>query len=407
MIKNIYKKACFLFYLLVCLSKLAASSEDINFLSIYLTWENDPTTTMTVRWITKKSDSDDSILFQKIDDKEWDQEKGTHINMPDDHPYYIHRVEIKNLSPDTCYQFCLNNDHKKTIYKFRTMPNQLTRPVRFVVGGDMLHDNKKYLAETNTRAASQDPDFAYIGGDIAYSVPRLKFFSESFDNWTTWLRTWTETMVSPDGRLIPLIIAIGNHEVFGRSDQTPEQAKFFYALFRAPSILAYQVLDFSNYLSLFVLDSGHTYSIDGKQKEWLKNNLMSRSEIENKFVIYHVPAYPSVRSYKQKASQKIRKHWVPLFEDYGIKAAFEHHDHAYKRTYPIFQDKVDPDKGILYLGDGAWGIKKPRIPNSPNKLWYLEKTESIRHFILVTLTKTKRQYDAIDSEGEIFDSASN
>lgn len=396
-----------LFYLLVCLSRLSASGEDVDFLGIYLTWENDPTTTMTVRWVTKKSDSDDSIAFQKIDDEEWLQAKGTHINMPDDHPYYIHRVEIKNLTPDTCYQFRLKNDSNDAIYKFRTMPNQLTRPIRFVVGGDMLHDNKKYLSETNSQAASQDPDFAYIGGDIAYSVPRLKFFSENFDNWVTWLHTWTETMVAPDGRLIPLIIAIGNHEVFGRSDQTPEEAKFFYALFRAPSVLAYQVHDFSNYLSLFVLDSGHTYSIDGEQKEWLKNNLITRKEIENKFVIYHVPAYPSVRNYKQKSCQKIRKHWVPLFEDNGIKAAFEHHDHAYKRTHPIFQDKVDPVKGILYLGDGAWGIKKPRNPNTPNKVWYLEKTESIRHFILVTITKTKRQYDAIDPKGEIFDSTSN
>lgn len=51
--------------------------------------------------------------------------------------------------------------------------------------------------------------------------------------------------------------------------------------------------------------------------------------------IYHVPAYPSARSFTGRTQSMIRKHWVPLFEKSTMNLAFENHDHAYKRTYPI------------------------------------------------------------------------
>jgi hypothetical protein len=78
-----------------------------------------------------------------------------------------------------------------------------------------------------------------------------------------------------------------------------------------------------------------------------------------------VPAYPSVRK-DEGTTLEIRQHWVPLFEKAGVSAAFEHHDHAYKRTHPLLGGKVQdaPAKGVTYLGDGAWGasIRKVRPP---------------------------------------------
>ncbi|MEC7838878.1 MAG: metallophosphoesterase family protein [Chlamydiota bacterium] len=374
-------------------------------ISVYLTWEGDPTTTMTVRWITSNTETRSGLQYRQGGYPDWESVESSFIPMPDDHPYHIHRAEIIGLNPDSDYFFRLDEDG--TNYKFRTMPERLDQPIRFVEGGDMLHDDPKYLADTNRRSAMEDPHFAVLGGDIAYSAPRLSLYSENFKNWLVWLKTWKETMVTPKGFLIPMLITIGNHEVIGRYGQPPEKAKFFYALFRNPKAESFQVIDFSNYLSIFLLDSDHTSAIDLEQKSWLEENLEPRRNTTHKFAVYHVPAFPSVRKYKGKVSTQVREHWVPLFEEYGINAAFEHHDHVYKRTKPIYQGKVDPEKGILYLGDGAWGIKKPRTPKKPKSTWYLEKTQGSRHFILVTLYGSHRFFMAIDGEGVIFDYAKN
>lgn len=79
------------------------------------------------------------------------------------------------------------------------------------------------------------------------------------------------------------------------------------------------------------------------------------NQIPHVFPVYHVPAFPSVRSFSNQTSAAIRRNWVPLFERFGIKVAFEHHDHAYKRTVPIREEAIDPERGIVYFGDGAWG----------------------------------------------------
>ena len=43
---------------------------------------------------------------------------------------------------------------------------------------------------------------------------------------------------------------------------------------------------------------------------------------------------------------------MPLFDNYHLTAAFEHHDHAFKRTHLLRANQTDPG-GTLYLGDGS------------------------------------------------------
>jgi hypothetical protein len=256
----------------------------------------------------------------------------------------------------------------------------------------------------NKVVAAQDPAFAVIGGDIAYSVTgRFGFAKDNMQRWLDWLAAWKKTMVAPDGRLIPLLPAIGNHEVKGGFGKTPEAAPFFYALFAMPGPQGYNVLDCGDYLALFLLDSGHTHPIDGEQAHWLYHALEARQGMPHKLAVYHVPAYPSVRAYNSDTSPQVREFWVPIFENFGLHAAFEHHDHAYKRSYPILNGRPDP-KGVLYIGDGGWGVVHPRIPKKPGQLWYLAKTVQESNVILVTLLPgSKRTYKALDPLGHTID----
>jgi hypothetical protein len=100
-------------------------------------------------------------------------------------------------------------------------------------------------------------------------------------------------------------------------------------------------------------------------------------------------------------SKKIREHWCPLFEKCGVKIAFEHHDHTFKRTLPIRDGKMDP-KGVTYLGDGAWGVST-RNPALAKPRWYIAKAGMVRHLYLVTLYPKSRHVLAINENGQVFD----
>ena len=63
---------------------------------------------------------------------------------------------------------------------------------------------------------------------------------------------------------------------------------------------------------------------------------------------------------------------------------FVNDHHTYKRTHRLRANRVDKKNGILYLGDGCWGVDTRAVPK-PGKLWYLAKAASRRHLICVTV----------------------
>ncbi|MFQ5961908.1 MAG: purple acid phosphatase family protein [Candidatus Methylomirabilales bacterium] len=361
--------------------------------AVYLTWQHDPTTTMTVQWHSDAG-RDDFVQYQKLGERVWHTAVGTHHPMPHS-DRVVHVVELTGLEPGTDYRFRFGE--KSVAFTFRTMPRDARRPIRFVVGGDTM-DPLDFLDEgfeaTCRLAAQQEPMFAVIGGDIAYangSPKRVK-------RWYRWLAGWKKYMVTSNGRLVPLLVAIGNHEVQGQYNQTPAQAPFFYSLFAMPGPRGYNVLDIGGYMSVVLLDSEHTHPIDGKQTDWLRRTLAGRQEVPHLFAVYHVPAYPSVRKFDNRVSTKVREHWVPVFEEFGVDVVFEHHDHAYKRTHPIRAGTIDA-QGVLYLGDGGWGV----LPRKPRERWYLAKTASTQHFILVRIDGRSRSFLAMDGDGQVID----
>ena len=372
----------------------------------YLTWQRDPTTTMTVQWISGLEDTNDDVYYCREGGSSWTIALGSHQPMPENEPYLIHKSELHGLTPGASYIF-KTGDWAAPNRKFRTMPKDMGEAIRFVVGGDMYHSKLDFLIETNRQAAKTDPHFALVGGDIAYAAGKSpgKSPPEKKKRWLAWLMAWSQYMVTPEGYLIPMVPAIGNHDVNGGYGQSPDQAKFFYALFAFPGMQGYNVLDFGQYMSVVVLDSAHTHPIPGGQTLWLYRTLEERAARPYKFALYHVPAYPCVRKFEEGHSRQVREFWVPIFDYFGLTAAFENHDHAYKRTYPISRGHIDPS-GVLYLGDGGWAVKRPRKPNKAGSVWYLAKTVSARNFVLVTLQGSARSYTAFDSKGNVIDTYS-
>lgn len=371
-------------------------------LTVYLTWLKNPESTMTVHWISTDAEAGDVVLYRERDDEPWKKASGRHAPLPEGRDdLLVHTVEIIDLKADTIYMFKIGTDD--TVHKFKTLPSTLTRPLRFVDGGDIYHDSVEILDRTNKSAASFDPEFAFLGGDIAYAADKFGRFPEDFSRWLAFLQSWETHMKTSDGRHVPVLPVTSNEDTKGRYDQTPEQAPFFYALFSMPGIQGYSAIDFGDYLTVFLLDSGHTHPIQGDQTAWLKDALSQREHFPHKFAVYHVPAYPSVRPLSKPVSTQVRTHWVPLFEQYNLDVAFEHHDHAYKRSVLIRNGQEDPT-GVLYLGDGGYGVSNPRKPDGPNERWYIANSAQKTNFIVGTLYPNgERIFQAVDSEGNIFD----
>src|SRR5207302_6258986 len=198
----------------------------------------------------------------------------------------VFRAELAHLAPGTDYQFQIGK--QSPMYRFRTMPAKATDTIHFVSGGDC--GVNAHAIANNIQAARQDPMFAVVGGDLGYDNGRSVEVSLAF------LRNYSKHMRGRDGRLIPMVTCIGNHEVDGGYNQPREKAPFFYALFDGlyPET-GFATLDFGDYLSLVLLDTGHTTPIAGAQTDWLERALRARKDHPNVMVVNHVPAYPSFR----------------------------------------------------------------------------------------------------------------
>jgi hypothetical protein len=364
--------------------------------TLFLTWQRDPTTTMTVQWVGAGGETADTkITYAALPGFRWSTEPTTTKPYPMT-DLKVFRAELTGLSPGTDYIFRIGK--ASPTYRFRTMPAKANDTIHFISGGDC--GVNPHAVANNIQAARQDPMFAIVGGDLGYDNGKSVEISLAF------LRNYSKHMIGRDGRLIPMITCIGNHEVDGGYNKPRAKAPFFYALFDGlfPET-GFASLDFGDYLSVILLDTNHTTPIEGAQADWLAKTLKARVDHPNVFVVNHVPAYPSYRSAegsfgKDGTGAGNRKHWVPLFEKYRVPVVLEHHDHTFKRTKPLL-DGLGNDNGVLYLGDGSWG--RLRNPKAPEKLTYLAASSRDYHLSLHRIQGQERFHLALDETGRVMD----
>lgn len=379
--------------------------------AVFLTWSDDPTTSVTVDWHLLPGVKQPTVQIRRMGESAWRTQAGDSIAFPYSERT-VRRALLTGLEPATVYELRVANDG--TVYRYRTMPERGERPIRFATGGDTQFSEETF-GRMNRAVAEYDLDFVLFGGDLSYANgdPRRVERKE------TWFETVTRTLVAEDNRLIPVVVAIGNHEVWeqrrladGEDAEsfrrqwgvTERQATYFAPLFAFPRGRTYDVLDIGDYLSLVILDSDHMTDVDGAQSEWLDSTLAARSHVPHLFPVYHVPAYPSVRSFDGRTSRRIRERWLPLFERHGVRVALENHDHVYKRTIPLREGKFDPN-GIVFLGDGAWGVGPREIGRDQGgePAWYLARSASTNHAIIVTLDGAHQHFLVVDHTGKTID----
>jgi acid phosphatase type 7 len=361
--------------------------------TLFLTWHRDPTTTMTIQWIGPDRAAADALIRCTTPDGKEATEQQPSVKAYPQSDDKVFRAELTGLKPGADYEFRVGASSH--VYRFRTMPAKATDTISFISGGDVGTD--QHAINNNIQAARQDPMFAIVGGDLGYDNGRSMETSVKF------IRNYSRHMVAGNGRLIPLVVCMGNHEIDGGYNKPRDKAPFFFALFDGMyRDTSFATLDFGDYLSLVLLDTGHNSPIGGDQADWLEKTLRARADHPNVIAVNHVPCYPSVRQFAGIAGTgaENRKYWVPLFEKYRVPVVLEHHDHAFKRSKPLLGGHENKN-GVLYLGDGSWG--KLSVLGMPGKLSYLARSGSEYHMSLHRIQGEERFHLALNEFGKVMD----
>lgn len=373
---------------------------------IYLTWSGAPETTIDINLVMDRVSEpvyvyydteprhEDRSAYRSVVEATYIQ---TQMELADGWRLYV--APLADLAPGATYSFIAGEETNgfSRELKFRTLPGGAA-PLRFVNGGDMGADGR---ARTIQRiAGSKDPDFAVLGGDLAYANGMLG----AGELWDGWLKNWSDYMRRTDGCLVPILTAIGNHEVNKfASDDPLVRSPWYLSLFGRQGEKVYFSRQVGDNMVFFLLDTDHLNAVDGPQLKWLKAELEKYKHVPHKFAVYHVPLYPAFGNFEGEVAARAREVWGPLFDQYGVRVAFEHHDHVAKRSKPIKNGQV-AESGTVYVGDGAMGRESRDVGRELR--WYNAMEESTVHFWLVDVTPDRVDLQAIDRSDTVFDAVS-
>lgn len=250
------------------------------------------------------------------------------VNNPDEERYQCW-ADLTQLTPNTTYFFYCTVESNTLIntqvQKFRTGAQD---SVLFVSGGDLSWGPAVITLFNYT--IKFEPIFAIIGGDIAYENGDKNCYMV----YDQWFKNWNTYMITPSGYSIPILTAQGNHEAGGF--KKPRDTDFFSLKYfpHETNISTVAPQDRSVYHShrltsnslLIILDSW-VHETPQSQVPFINSTLNTNDKF--KFAAYHVSMYPfidiSSETQNLEISTLLNTYWRPLFDQYGVTAAFENH----------------------------------------------------------------------------------
>lgn len=301
----------------------------------------------------------------------------------------LHHVLLKDLTPGQTYFYRVlgtpddlgagssNTDAPVASQLFNfTMPKG-SFPLRLGVVADpgQTHNSSEVL---QALIASQ-PDLVMLGGDFGYAddwldaTTRLPYgFYGTYTyqpKWDTWGRLY-EPLLSH----VPFMHCDGNHEL----ERLPngEQQKAYNYRYPVPTRGANSLPEFSAvtkvrpfhnlyyavelpgvYKAIFLTSysPNQTFSDHEKQYKWLKSELRKTDRTKTPWllVMTHAPWYNSYAGHYKEA-ECFRNAYEPLLLEHQVDVMLHGHVHAYERTKPLADYKVDECGPVhITVGDGG------------------------------------------------------
>lgn len=250
----------------------------------------------------------------------------------------------------------------------------------FAAYGDPQNSNVVHL-ELVDQITPLAPSFTLNMGDIVQNA-LLE------EQWTMFKTVITSLLVQPlkkglDRNYYP---TIGNHDIpLENYQKTFELTSEYYSF------------DYQGY-HFISLDTEIDGLPDSQQYSWLQNDLSIANQSGKKSIVFfHEPLYGRLIHYTENT--ELRNAWTPLFQQNNVKLVFNGHAHIYQRTYPLYDNAINYDQGIIYITTGGAGGELGIIENN----WWAEKEESVYHYVYIQITNSKIIISAVNEAGQIFD----
>jgi len=268
-------------------------------------------------------------------------------------------VRFADLASGTRYYFILRDTIGGVLSRemsFKTLPEKAST-LLIVIGGDSRNSMPIYemspkkcregFRKGNMLVSKIVPDIVVFGGDF---VMNMLFWRRSHE-WQQWLSDWQLT-ITPDGLLIPIIPAIGNHE-------DPADMVNFFDMPLTNGV--YNHLLGGNLISLTTLNN--MKAVCNPSELNTVDSLMSYDHSAAKWQVvqYHIPMNPQGKKYSKR--KDLIQCWAPIFQKWGVDIVSESHTHIMKTTYPVVIDSSNFNNpfsrndslGMVFIGEGAWG----------------------------------------------------
>lgn len=342
--------------------------------SVTIVWETDRATTGVVKFGAKLPLKDQA---------------------PAREPGRIHKVTLTGLEPGSPYFYSVTaaaDEHESVesgTLTFQTAPAQ-EGPISFAVIGDT--ETRPFINDRLAKLVwGERPNFGVIVGDLTdegYQDNKWQYNYEFFAGMGQVLSR------------VNFFMTPGNSEKDGY---------WFSRYFDYPGGRDYYKFSYGN-ADFFVLNSNlpNIPILPGTAMyDWLEKELAA-SQAQWKFVTLHYAPFSSDENdygdtwrTKSKSGDAFVRGAVPLFEKYGVDIVFYGHLHCYERSWPVRENKVVEQSGVIYVMSGGGGGNLEDF--APTRTWFANTLFRGHHYCLVNINAGKLQFKAMDLEGRIRD----
>lgn len=332
-----------------------ASAQDFPRL-IHLSWQNDPTSTMTIMW-RSEPEAEGTVEYGENLEFAQSVESETHSYPFGRMKVCWHTAEITGLEPNTTYNYRLKTSEpwESEVHTFKTAPikgDQMS--FKFAALSD-VQGSYETFKQVIQEVKEENVDFVVYLGDFTKSSSQQEY--------DLWLESGQEIFSE-----IPMMSVRGNVEKPNYFDQ-----------FAFPGNERWFSFDYGNVHFVFLSTMLEAEVME--QRPWLLEDL---HENDNPWIIAmaHKPAFGS--GSQNGPEQYIVDHWVDLFEEYGVALYLNGHEHSYERTLPLKEGKINED-GVTYITNSCAGDDF----NPAVRTWLTAKAEGVPCYMVFTVQGSK------------------
>lgn len=310
-------------------------------------------------------------------------------------PAFIQEITLDGLDPETPYYYEITaisgdgEEMKSGVLTFGTAVNP-TSAFSFNIIGDTEsrpHVNHR-LGEL---IFEERPHFLLHLGDVTDGGREPHKFEWNYEYFTG---------ITPVASRIPVFPVAGN----GESD-----LYWYNRYHKLPEPEAYYSFRYGN-AEFFMLNSNANEELKkgAVQYEWLKQKLAA-STAKWKFVAHHhCPVSSDENDYgdtwKGKTSGQGDPKFddlKPLYEAMGVDVVFYGHVHAYERSWPLKEGKVDKENGVVYIQSGGAGGHLEDFTPTHNS--FSNRVQRGNHYCRVDIFDGSFLFKMYDIEGRLKD----